>query len=492
MPVAISSPIPTSTTIQDAPVEPPLRPPSAEAKTAPFRQPIARSPREIGFGILSHLCRPELVDCILAECGRSEQRLRLLPARLMVYAIILMCLKPTVSYQKLMYQLALAVPASYVWSVPNRSAFAQARKRLGWQVMERLFRSGAQLLAKTDSPGCWWRQRRVMAIDGTTIELANKPVLWKEFGGQTQEQGRQVGAPQLRVLSLIECGTRAIVDIEFGPYAEDEHSLAQALARSASSGMLTLADRNFLSVRLWQRYLEAGSDLLWRVKSSVAVRVLQHLDDGSYLARLGSGEDAVTVRVIEYAILGSDEIYRLVTNLLDPLLAPALELAHLYTERWEQEIVFRELKVFQCASRPLRSLTPNGVRQEFWAHMLAYNLSRRLVYQAALASPKRDPDRICFSLAQDLIRISAQRPSGLKQARLAAATRDAVRILSQKKELISRRNRACPRVVRFRQPRFPSRANLLEPASSHRLRRPPIFTLQPLQPIPSHTQHFPI
>src|SRR5207247_8588110 len=105
------------------------------------------APRDLGFGILSHYCGPELIDRVLAQHGRAEQRCRLLPARLVVNAILLMCLKPTVSYQKLMYQLNAAVPASQSWTAPSRSAFAQARQRLGWEVMESLFRAQAMPLA---------------------------------------------------------------------------------------------------------------------------------------------------------------------------------------------------------------------------------------------------------------------------------------------------------------------------------------------------------
>jgi hypothetical protein len=389
-----------------------------------------------------------------------------------------MCLKPTVSYQKLMYQLSGSVPVSQSWSAPNRSAFAQARQRLSWEVMESLFRTQAMPLAGATVGCCFWRGRRVMAIDGTTLELADRPELWKEFGGQT-DKGQPTGAPQLRAVSLTECGTRLIVDAEQASYATGELTLAERLARSLRPGMLVLADRNFLAVRLWKRYEKAGADLVWRVKSTVATRDRTDLPDASYLADVGSGKKAIRVRVIEYALEGSDEIYRLVTNLLDPLQAPAVELARLYAERWEVEIGYREIKTCQCAGRPLRSLSPDGVRQEFWANLAAYNISRRLVYQAAMATSDRDPDRICFSLAQDQIRDSASQPSGLKVSRLSANVRDAVRVLAQPRELLTRRDRACPRIVRHRRHRFPSRALHQGPPSTRQPRRPDVFPLEP-------------
>ena len=485
MPVAISSPISSPPAFQHLLFDlPEPKPPSV----IQIRPQTPASPRDLGFGILSHYCGPELIDRVLAQHGCAEQRCRLLPARLVVNAILLMCLKPTVSYQKLMYQLDGAVPASQSWTAPSRSAFAQARQRLGWEVMESLFRAQAMPLAGPAMGCCFWRGRRVMALDGTTFELADLPELWKVFGGQT-EKGKRTGAPLLRAVSLSECGTRALVDAEQAPYASGEQALAEHLARSIEPGMLVLADRNFLSLRLFKLYVKAGADLVWRIKSSVATRDREDLPDASYLATIGRGKKAIRVRVIEYALEGSEEIYRLVTNMLDPDQAPAAELARLYAERWEVEIGYREIKTCQCAGRALRSGTPDGVRQEFWANLAAFNISRRLVCQAAMQTADRDPDRISFSLAQDQIRGSASQPTGLKVSRLSATVRDAVAVLAQPRELLTRRDRACPRVVRHRGRRFPSRAVYQGPRSTHQPRRPEVF---PLEPLPEPTQTTPI
>src|SRR5437588_8881349 len=141
--------------------------------------------------------------------------------------------------------------------------------------------------------------------------------------------------------------------------------LAARLVRSITPGTLLLADRGFPSKELWTLFTNAGADLVWRAKDPIATRVLQHLPDGSYLARFGKGQP-LTLRVIEYTLEGSNQIYRLLTNLLDPNAASAHELAALYAERWEVEILINEIKIRQCSSRPLRSQTQVGIRQEFW------------------------------------------------------------------------------------------------------------------------------
>ena len=156
-------------------------------------KPPAQSPREFGFGVLSAICPAELVDRVLSESGRLERRCRLLPARLMVYALLLMCLHPAVGYQKLMHHLAEAAPTPGRWPIPNKSSFSRARARLGPEVMERLFRALARPLADEDARGCWWRGRRVMAIDGSTGELADSPALEAAFGGPTAKKGRRTG-----------------------------------------------------------------------------------------------------------------------------------------------------------------------------------------------------------------------------------------------------------------------------------------------------------
>jgi Insertion element 4 transposase N-terminal/Transposase DDE domain len=433
------------------------------------------SPREIGLGVISYYCNPEVVDRIVTECGSAEQRCRQLPARLVVYANLFMCLRPDLSYQKLMCHVADAAPAHGLWIPPNPASFSRARMRLGSKVMERLYRTQARPLAQPDAQGCFWRGRRLMIIDGTTTELQNIPELAEAFGGQPGEAGQLIGSPMLRTVSLTEAGTRAMVDVEIGAYAMSEHELAACLARSVGPGDLILADRNFPSLELWKRFTSAGADLLWRAKSIIATRVISHLHDATYLARFGHNQ--TVVRVIEYLVEGSEEIYRLITNMLDPRLAPAEQLARLYHERWEVETSYRELKSEQAMGMPLRSRTPQGVLQEIFSHCLLYNIIRQLMYEAAMDIEDRDPDRISFTLAKDAIGRSICKRTGLKMVRLKAATRQVLVELSRPRELVVRTNRTCPRILRHRYPKYPNRTHHPGPLSTNFSRPSSIFTV---------------
>jgi hypothetical protein len=421
-------------------------------------------PRKFSVGLLPALCPPELVDRLLVEHRRQERRRRRLPARLMVYAVLLMCLGSDLSYAKLVHHLGVLFRGGQQWQVPDKAAFGRARQRLGWEVMEGLFRALAQPLADVGRDS-WsaWRGRRVVALDGTTLELSRNPELEQAFGGQREPAGGRIGAPRVRLLTLLECGTRALLDVAFGPYQQGENSLARRL-RAVVPGMLVLADRGFPSKPLWEAYLAAGADLLWRVKDDIARRRVRTLDDGSYLVRFGRGTP-VLVRVIEYQLQGSLRVYRLLTNLLDSGLASAQELAELYTERWESETLTREIKNGQCQAGALRSQTELGVRQEIWSTCLLHVLNRKLAYQAAAQVPQGDPDRISFSLTQDAIRRSLGQVRVISRRALKQALRATASELSAVRDRVFRRPRSCPRMAYQERSRYGNRALCTEPPS---------------------------
>ena len=153
--------------------------------------------------------------------------------------------------------------------------------------------------------------------------------------------------------------------------------------------------------------------MAWRVKSTLKLAVQQALPDGSYLSTVFDSEDRArrsgqTVRVIDYALQGSatptQDSYRLVTNILEPEAAPALELAALYHERWEIEGVFDEFKThLRAHSTVLRSKTPALVEQELWGLLLAHFAIRQLMVQAAWPRGL-DPDRLSFTHAVRVIK----------------------------------------------------------------------------------------
>jgi IS4 transposase len=180
-----------------------------------------------------------------------------------------------------------------------------------------------------------------------------------------------------------------------------EISLAKQVIPRLSKGMLLLADRNYFGFFLWQQAQSTGADLLWRVKKNVRLRVLKRFPDGSFLSAVYEDpthyrrkEGGISVRVVEYTVKGSDDTYRLVTTILDPELAPAEELATVYTQRWEVETMFDEIKThIKGPKLTLRSKTADLIEQEFWGLMIAHRVLRSLMHEAALRQ-NLDPDKI--------------------------------------------------------------------------------------------------
>lgn len=428
-------------------------------------------PGDVNFGLLTAICPPQLVDRVIDQVGQRERRCRRLPSRLLVYAVVFMCFSG-LAYQKLLCHL---VPMTGSWQAPNKASFARARARLGWQVLHLLFTELAVPLADERFPWASWRGRRVVAVDGTSLELDG--ALEDDFGGPVRG-GRRLGAPLLRVAGLIECGTRAPLAAECDRWSTSENVLVERLLNSIRPGMLVLADRNFLGVKLWKAFLSRGADLVWRASDGLGRYPLERLADGSYLAKItNSHGESVMVRAVEYRLVGPDApdtVYRLFTSILDPQAAPAAELARLYRERWEIETAFRELKSVQLRGELLRSRTKVGVLQEFWAHMVAYRISREMVYRVARSVPGQDPDQVSFSATLQVIIRSVRTAARVSGTALRETLNRAIAELGRARMLLTRRDRTSPRMVHHRQSHYRSRDNVPGPLSRRQERRPAI------------------
>jgi hypothetical protein len=386
----------------------------------------------IALGALTHTFPPELVDQVIEQTGRAEQRRRLLPARVVVYFVLALALYSHAAYEEvlrcLVEGLGWAQPARRGrrswpwWHVPGASALAEARTRLGPEPLKVLFARAARPLATKATRGAWYRHWRLLVLDGTCLDVPDSPANQQAFGRPASSRGQQRSAfPQVRVVGLVEAGTHAIVDAVQGPYSSGEQTLAGELARDdgpLGPGVLVLADRLFVGWELWQRMTGTGAELVWRVRCGQGAPKLpvdQVLADGSWLSRSYARSDRhqrrhpICVRVVEYTLADpgrrtSVDRYRLVTTILDPTAAPAHELAALYTERWEVETALAELKTTQRGPRQvLRSRSPELVAQEVWAHLLVHYALRQVMHTAALEEDL-DPDRLSFIRSLRVVR----------------------------------------------------------------------------------------
>ena len=383
----------------------------------------------VSVGVLTRTFPPELVDEVIAEAGRTEQRHRSLPARVMAYFAIGMALHAEGSYEDVLGLLTDGLS----WAsgdepprLPSKSAIFQARDRLGSEPVAALFARVAAPLAGPDTPGAWLAGRRLVAIDGTCLDVADTAANDEWFGRPGVNKGERSAFPQARLVAIAECGTHAMFDAAVGPYTTAENTLAQELIDRLEPGMLLLADRGFCGFPLWSRAAATGADLLWRAMGNMKPRHVETLADGTWLAELrpsgnaGRHADPLRIRVIDYEIddgRPNDTTYRLFTTILDPDDAPAEELALAYAQRWEIEGAFDELKVHQRGARTvLRSKSPDLALQEIWGHLCCHFAIRTLMWEAADHAGV-DPDRVSFVAALRIARrsISAARdfpPSG--------------------------------------------------------------------------------
>ncbi len=379
------------------------------------------------MGVLTRVFPPAVVDEVIAQAGRTEQRHRSLPARVMAYFSIGMALYSEGSYEDVLGQLTDGLSWASRWtqtySPPSKSAIFQARARLGSEPLAALFTRVAVPLAKGGTPGCWLAGRRLVAVDGCCLDVADTGVNAEFFGRPGVNKGEQAAFPQARVVALAECGTHAIFAAQIGTYAESEATLTGPLLERLEPGMLLTADRGFFSYALWRKAIGTGADLLWRVRTDKAgpkPTHLQDLPDGSWLAQLGQThsaaarrEEPMLVRVIDYSIDDGREnptSYRLFTTMTDPDEVAAVDLAAAYAQRWEIELAFDELKTHQRGPRMvLRSKSPDLVLQEIWGHLCCHYAIRCLMTQAA-AHSGHDPDRVSFVAALRITRQTIAHP----------------------------------------------------------------------------------
>ncbi|WP_326829822.1 IS4 family transposase [Streptosporangium sp. NBC_01810] len=318
----------------------------------------------VGLGALTSLVPRHVLDAAIELHGCREERIRKLPAHVVVYLLMALCLFPDDDYEEAAEKLTgllASVPGSG-WEPPTRGAVTQARQRLGAEAVREVFERVARPAAFPTTTGAWLGRRRLMAIDGFVLDLPDTPANLEEFP-KDSSGGYETAFPQARVVAISECGSHAIVAADMSGCWDGEQTLAYSLYERLEEDMLLLADRGFYSFYAWGQARRTGAQLLWRVQAGLRPYWLCDLDDGSWLAvitnpvvglhrsqkdrlredaRQGRDLDpdrAVVVRVVDYTVPDrkGDHI-RLITGILDPTDATAEHLASCYHQRWEAEI----------------------------------------------------------------------------------------------------------------------------------------------------------
>jgi hypothetical protein len=327
----------------------------------------------VAVGVLAKSVPLASVREVLTKCKRASVRERELPAHVVVYYVMALALYMHCACREVLRCLLEGMR----WlngpeadrTVTGDSGISQARTRLGWEPLRQLHDELVRPVALPDTRGAWYRQWRLVSLDGSTLEVTDTKANAETFGRPHNHKG-QGGFPQIRFVSLAENGTHVLFGSRMGACRTGEYALAEEVLPALRKGMLCMADRLFLCHRLWTQAQAKGADLLWRASKSFPLPCYERLADGSYRSALYANaynrrhrRQGIPVRVIEYQLPklpGAEPLYRLVTSILDLEQAPAEELAPLYHDRWELEMALDEMKTHLRGARiVLRSKTPD-------------------------------------------------------------------------------------------------------------------------------------
>jgi hypothetical protein len=421
----------------------------------------------LALDALGDIIPPTVLAEVIAQHGVQEERDRTLPA----VATLVLCIAMNLYAHEALPAVfrRLVAGLRWLWSDPSdlrvsKSAISQARYRLGAPVLVSLFHRVCQPLGTPDLPGAFLCGLRLMAFDGTMVDLAATPANVAVVGRRPASRGT-CAWPQAQLVALCESGTHASCDAGLWPYNHDEEAGVRRLLRAVTPGMLVLSDRGLHSYDLIAATLGRGAAILNRVPAHVKPQLSATLADGTQLVRLRPSDgkrrrrgEHLVVRLICYTLddpcrVGHRQEHRLVTSLLDPATAPAEELILAYHTRWEIELTVDELVIHQRPVLPLRSKLPVGVVQELYGLLIAHYLVRAVMVDAA-ATVSLAPTRMSFVESLRLIREALpdfQRTAPADHRSIYQALLADIAAVA----LPPRANRINPRVVKQKMSNFP-------------------------------------
>ena len=390
----------------------------------------------ISLGVLASSVPRDAVEDAIEATGRGARRKGgKLPPHVVVYLVMALALFAGEDYEEVAARLAGALRGwgcwDEGWEAPTKGAITQARQRLGPEPVAELFCQVAEPVADLDTIGAFAGGWRLMSLDGMEWDVPDTAANRAAFGAHG---GNGAVFPKVRVVTVSECGSHAPVLAALGPSAgpgSGEQSLARKLYPQLEGDWMLIADRNFYCWKDWCTAADTGAALLWRVRATAALPVLEPLPDGSWRSVLidpkisGRERDALAgaarrgedldegqarhARVIRYQVPGRegngrDELITLVTTITGFRLAPAEQLAQAYHERWEHETGNRQLKTYlRGPGTILRSHSPALAEQEIWGYLLTHYAISALICQAATAAGI-DPDRVKFKRTLRIVR----------------------------------------------------------------------------------------
>ena len=444
----------------------------------------------LALPVLEEIYPRELVCQVLHDLHRWEQRERKLNHLIMVYLLIAWTILPTLALKRVWSQLSSALrwlsQEALGSGLPTASALCYRRRTLGVGPLRLLMRLACHPLCEPSTPGAFCFGRRLIAIDSKLFDVCDTPENDWTFRGRTKDDQPRTHTPfpQVRLLKVLEIGSHAHLGAALAPGYRSEMALVPEVLSFLPPNALVLQDSGFRGAWWIQRLHQAGHDTITRLQADDSVCTGERLFDGSYLVQIQHSQglplpQPLTLRIIEYRLderiaeplaqlqrsrartgtrqaSTAEQVYRLATTLLDPIAAPAKEVAACYHERWELELVSDEVQEHQVSSPVLLSKTALGVQQEAWALLLGHYALRAWMMRSAQQHPQLDVDRLSFTQAVCVVGtaliLSTPLQGSPKEQWLPGVLQD----LRQSDCLLpqQRRVRSYPRVIKTASTRF--------------------------------------
>jgi hypothetical protein len=343
--------------------------------------------------------------------ARHRYRRRVLTPIVTVLHMILAAIWPEESFAaswQLLWDGAVGIFPTFQGKCPSSGSVAKARRRLPMKVWNELWAFVGTKVQDLSEPLAFWRGHRVVLADGTCLSMPDRVDLHDDFGTSTGRGGKR-HYPLARLVTLALANTMTVLSYALGRYDQSEISLLRPLLRRLRKGDLLVGDRHFAGANLYAEYRAAGLEFLTRVHQRLKLSRLQpivHHAADDFVTDLSVLPDhrrkdptlpaRVRVRLIRVVlrVRGRREVTWLVTSLLDASRYPAAEIRQLYARRWRIETLFLQVKV-RLSADVLRSKTAAGLRKELAARLIAVNVVRAIMLEAA-AAHGADPMALSF------------------------------------------------------------------------------------------------
>lgn len=355
------------------------------------------------FEQLSSFLDPTIIDEAFAEAGVATVRKRRLPLEAVMWTVVGMSLFRQESVWNIATKMDIALPGKNPLVAP--SAMVQARQRLGVDAVKSVFmKMAAQWYLS--QPFETWNGLNLLAVDGVVWRTTDTPENREKYGSASTQHG-DTSFPQIRMVCHMELTSHQLINSVFDKYKSNEMVLAEQLIDKTPNHSLTLFDKGYYSLGLLNRWHLRGEERHWLipVKKGLQYEVIRTLGRNDKLVRLVTTAHArkrfddlpehIEARLITKQIKG--KTCEVLTSMVDAMRFPGNEIVELYRYRWEIELGFREIKQTLLNSEyTFRSKLPEMVEQEIWGLLLAYNLIRSAMTEAASRKGIR-PNQLSFS-----------------------------------------------------------------------------------------------